>query len=290
MTLPTFAVIGVAKAGTTSLFRYLDQHPQVYMYPEKGTNYFGYEDARAWRSADEGAPPMLHHFRVTTLEEYEAAFAGAADERAIGEVSPQYFRSPTAAERIRDCLPDAKLIVSLRNPAERAFSGYLMRVRRGEAVKNPYEDLAPASSHVREGFYYERLKRYFDLFPKEQLLVLLFDDLKRDPAAAMAESFAFVGVDPDFAPDTGARHNPANIPKSRALNRLLYQPAVIRTVKSSLPDRAHGAAKRVRQINLRQAPKLSPDLRARLLEIYREDIARLEMLIDRDLSAWLAGA
>ena len=72
MTLPTFIVIGVAKAGTTSLYRYFDQHPDVFMYPEKGTNYFGYEDARDWKWADEGEPPLLRHFRVESFEEYEA--------------------------------------------------------------------------------------------------------------------------------------------------------------------------------------------------------------------------
>jgi len=82
VTLPTFIVIGVAKAGTTSLYRYFDQHPDVFMYAEKGTNYFGYEDARDWKWADEGEPPLLRHFRVETFEEYEAAFAGSAGESA----------------------------------------------------------------------------------------------------------------------------------------------------------------------------------------------------------------
>jgi hypothetical protein len=288
MTLPTFIVIGVAKAGTTSLYRYLDQHPEVFMYPEKGTNYFGYEDARDWKWADEGEPPLLRHFRVKTFEEYEAAFAGASGERAVGEVSPQYFRSPSAAERMHARLPDVQVIVSLRNPAERAFSGYLMRIRRGEHVKSPSEDLVADSSHVREGFYHRRMKRYFDAFPREQIKVLLFDEFKRDSAQVMDEVFSFVGVDPGFRPDTELRHNPANVPRSRVLNRLLYQPAVIRTAKAVLPAGLHGSAKRVREVNLEKPPTMSPDLRARLLDLYREDILSLERLVQRDLSTvWL---
>ena len=123
MTLPTFIVIGVAKAGTTSLYRYFDQHPDVFMYPEKGTNYFGYEDARDWKWADEGEPPLLRHFRVESFEEYEAAFAGSSGETAVGEVSPQYFRSPTAAERMHARLPDVQVIVPLRNPARARLLG-----------------------------------------------------------------------------------------------------------------------------------------------------------------------
>lgn len=286
MTLPTFIVIGVAKAGTTSLYRYLEQHPEIFMYPEKGTNYFAYEDARDWKWTDEGEPPLLRHFRVRTLEAYEASFAGASDELAVGEVSPQYFRSPTAAHRIHDCLPDVKLIVSLRNPAERAFSGYLMRMRRGEAVRGPREDLTEDASHVREGFYYQRMKRYFDVFPKEQIQVLLFDDFKTHPAEIMKEIVTFVGVDSEFVPDTSPRYNPANVPKNRLLNRLLYQPAVIRTAKAVLPARAYGPAKRLRETNLETPPALPKDLRARLMDLYREDILNLETLVNRDLSAW----
>ena len=82
MTLPNFMMIGVAKAGTTSFFRYLDQHPQIFMAPIKATNFFGYEDARDWKWAAEGDPPLLQNFPVRTFEAYEASFAGATDERA----------------------------------------------------------------------------------------------------------------------------------------------------------------------------------------------------------------
>src|SRR5574341_1294008 len=85
MTLPNFIMIGVAKAGTTSFFRYLDQHPQIFMAPIKATNFFGYEDARAWKWTEEGDPPLLQNFPVRTFEEYEASFAGASSEIAIGE-------------------------------------------------------------------------------------------------------------------------------------------------------------------------------------------------------------
>jgi hypothetical protein len=287
MTLPTFVMVGVAKGGTTSVYRYLEQHPEVFVYPEKGTNFFGYEDARDWKWADEGDPPLLRHFRVKTFAEYEDAFAGARDELAIGEVSPQYFRCPTAARRMGEALPAVKVIASLRNPAERAFSGFLMRTRRGEPVRGAQEELTANASHVREGFYHTRMKRYYDVFPREQIKVYLFDDFKRDSAAIMRDLFEFVGVDPNFELDTSTKHNPANIPKSRLLNRAFYHPNVIRTTKFVLPERAYALAKNVRQLNLRPPPTLSPDLRAELLDIYRDDILRLGELLERDLSVWL---
>jgi hypothetical protein len=290
VTLPTFIVIGVAKGGTTSLYRYLDQHPQIFMYADKATNFFGYEDARDWKWHDEGEPPLLRHFHVRTFAEYRAAFADVTDELAIGEVSPQYFRSPTAARRIHEHIPDVKLVASLRNPAERAFSGFLMRTRRGVKVRDAYEELTPEASHVREGFYYDRMKRYFDMFPSEQIRTYLFDDFKKDTRAVVQDLYGFVGVDTDFTPDTAVRHNPANVPKSAVLNRVFYHPRAIRTAKAVLPERLQTMAKRLRQRTQRPAPTLPPDLRTRLLELYRDDIQKLETLLDRDLSVWLEQA
>lgn len=289
MTLPNFLVIGVAKAGTTSFYRYLDQHPQIFMYPNKGTNFFGYEDARAWAWTDEGAPPLLRHFRATTLEEYEAAFAGVSDEIAVGEVSPQYFRCPTAPRRIHEVIPDVKLIASVRNPAERAFSGFLMRTRRGEPVKSVYEELTPEATHVKEGFYYKRMKRYYDIFARDQIKVYIFEDFKKDPTNVILDLLDFLGVDTRFVPDTAPRYNRANIPKSRWVNRLLYHPGLSGTAKSVLPARVHRMAKGVRQLNLKSPPTFPADLRAQLLGLYREDILKLEALLNQDLSIWLEG-
>lgn len=286
MTLPTFIVIGVAKGGTTSIYRYLDQHPDVFMCPDKGPNFFGYEDARNWQWHEEGEPPLLRHFKVSTLEEYEALFAGVTDERAVGEVSPQYFRCPTAARRIREAIPDVKLVASLRNPADRAFSGFLMRTRRGETVADAHAELTAESSHVKEGFYYTRMKRFYDAFDREQIKIYLFDEFRKSPADVVRDLLAFLGVDTGFVPDTTVKHNPANVPRSALLNRVLYQPRVIRAAKAVLPARLEKTAKRLRQRNLSPAPSFPADLRAELLDLYREDILRLEELVGRDLSGW----
>ena len=290
MSLPNFMMIGVAKAGTTSFFRYLDQHPQIYMTPIKATNFFGYEDARDWRWAEEGDPPMLQNFPVKTFEAYEASFAGATNELAIGEVSPQYFRCPTAAQRIHECIPHAKLVLSLRNPAERAFSGFMMRTRRGEMVKGFYEELTLQSSHVKESFYYRRLKRYLDLFPKAQVKVYIFEEFKKDPAKTIVDLYDFLGVDTSFVPDTSVRHNPGAIPKVRLLNRLFFSPTLIGMAKSMVPEGLHVKLKQIQQMNLRTTPKLPADLRSKLLNFYREDIFKLEGLLNRNLSIWLNGA
>ena len=289
MTLPNFMIIGVAKAGTTSLYRYLDQHPQVFMCPVKETNFFAYADARGGTWTGEGDPPDPARFHVKTLEAYEALFEGVTDEIAIGEASPLYFRSLTAARRIRECIPDVKLVASLRNPANRAFSGFLMRVRRGRAAMNIRERLTPESHHVREGFYFNRLKRYFDIFGRHQIKVCIFEEFMEEPAKVVVDLFDFLGVDTNFVPDTTIRHNPAGVPKSRLLSRLFFNSTLMRTAKRVLPDGMQRMAKRVQRQNLRAPPTFPADLRAELLDFYREDIYKLQVLLDRDLSIWLNG-
>jgi hypothetical protein len=235
----------------------------------------------------DSSPPA--YFHVKTLEAYKALFKGVTDEIAIGEASPRYFGCPTAPQRIRECIPDVKLVASLRNPADRAFSGFLMRVRRGRAAMTIRERLTPESHHVREGFYYQWLKRYFDIFPKHQIKVCIFEEFKEDPTKVILDLFDFLGVSTNFVPDTSTRHNPGGVPKSSLLTSLFFDSTLIRMAKAVLPERAQRMAKRVRQLNLEAPPKFPADLRAELLKLYREDIRKLETLLDRDLSVWLNG-
>jgi hypothetical protein len=290
MTKPNFMMIGVAKAGTTSFFRYLDQHPQVFVCDIKATNYFGYEDARDWKWNEEGDAPLLQNFPVRSLAEYEAIFNNATNKIAVGEVSPQYFRCPNAAQRIYEYSPNVKLVLSLRNPADRAFSGFMMRTRRGDAVKGFYEELTPQSSHVKEGFYSNRLKRYLDLFPREQIKIYIFEEFKKNAARTISDLYGFLGVDTSFVPDTSVKYNPGAVPKFRLLNKLFYHPKLINVTKSVVPEGVQVMLKQVRELNLAATPKMPADLRTKLLEIYREDILRLEELLGRDLSIWLNGA
>src|SRR4051794_34967159 len=129
--LPNFLIIGAAKAGTTSLYHYLRQHPDVYMSTIKEPNYFCFEE-----QLPEYAP-------VRTLAEYESLFDGASSQPAVGEASTQYLNSAAAPRRIANILPNVRLIVSLRNPADRAYSSYLGRVWGGRERAGVSEALRP---------------------------------------------------------------------------------------------------------------------------------------------------
>jgi hypothetical protein len=174
--LPTFLIIGAAKAGTTSLWKYCDEHPQVFMSRIKECNFFSFGDPEI------EVPERFARFAVRTLDEYRQLFDDARDEIALGEASPEYLRSPQAPGRIDALLPGAKIVVSLREPAARVYSSYLMHVRQGRASANIDDAFGEGSRRFRQGLYFEALKRYYDRFGRDRMHVCLFDDFSRDAA------------------------------------------------------------------------------------------------------------
>ena len=189
--LPNFIIIGAARAGTTSLYAYLSQHPQIFMSPIKETRFFAYEgpDTKTFLGR-----PNPNIFPITTLEEYRALFEPAKSELAIGEASPIYLESPVAAQRIKQLLPEAKILAILRNPADRAFSDYLLALRYGRADWKVEDAFGEDEHYVQVGFYYGKLKRYFDLFPREQIKICLHADFSRDAISVMQDIFEYLGV------------------------------------------------------------------------------------------------
>ncbi|HUR95846.1 MAG TPA: sulfotransferase [Gemmatimonadales bacterium] len=293
MTLPDFLVIGAAKAGTTALYWYLAEHPAVFMSRIKETNFFAYGVDEAGRLLY--GDPQMHHFPVTTRAAYEQLFASAAGASAVGEVSPIYLECPQAAERIRAGLADPRLIVSLRDPVDRAYSDYLMDLRHRGRRLDPGRDLSPdapwvqPNSHwMRIGRYHEQLARYYERFDRSRIHVFLFDDLKQDATATVQAVYRFLGVADDFVPDFDAPHGVGGMPANMLLEGLVKRTAALRSaVEPYMPKRAANWARRVRTRNMRQSPPLPPELRQRLTDVFREDILKTSQLIGRSLDHWL---
>lgn len=280
--LPEFIIIGAGKCGTTSLHSYLSQHPQLYLCPKKETYFFINDTSRA------------QHRRwgaVETLAEYSALFQDAPDDRVIGEISTTYYRYPESAARIHQLLPEVKIIAILRDPAERAFSSYQMFVQHGHETADFATLITPDNHYVKAGFYYAELLPFFELFPRQHIKILLYDDLCRNPQGFLQELWHFLGVEA-FVPEMGERKREGGLPKNKALYRLLTQPNGLRATVATLlklilpaEQRQRLRSKLVRQTT--QKVKLSPEMRQRLIELYRPDILQLQDLLERDLSAWL---
>jgi hypothetical protein len=285
VTLPNFLIVGAAKSGTTSLYEYLRQHPDVYMSPIKEPGYYcaGERTIKeaGYVCADELT--VIGEVPVPTREEYEALFAGVREERAIGEATTRYLPSPNAAERIKRDLPDARIIISLRNPADRAYSSYLGRLRGNIEHRSVEEAMQPDRYYFATSLYYESLKRFYERF--ERIKVVLFDDLRADAHAVMRDLYTFLDVDPEFEPRLEI-HNRGAVPRSMALNAMFIRTtdALRRIAPPFL--RGRGLTPRVHPLLLRPAAPLPPAIRKRLLDEFRDDIEKTSSLIGRDLSFW----
>ncbi len=287
MTLPNFLIIGAGKSGTTALYRYLNEHPQVYMSPVKEMNFFALEgerlDFRGPRDR-EVLERSVNVSTVTGLECYRGLFVGVSGEKAIGEASPLYLYSPKAPGLIRRYIPEAKLVAVLRDPVERAYSAFLMMRACG---REPITDFSSALReeerrikgnwehawhYKRMSFYYTQLKRYYGTFAPSQIRVYLYKDLDADTLGTLQDLFAFLGVDRTFVPDISVRHNVSGIRKNGALPA---SPAGLNPRNAGLEERDL------------PGPQPPPEVRSRLVAEYREDVLNLQDLIRRDLSGWM---
>lgn len=286
MTAPNFLIIGAHKAGTSSLHRYLQQHPEIFMPALKETRFFSYDpDGAEVEPSPYAWGPRVHP--VKTWSDYLDLFAPATTQKAIGEASPCYLNHPRCPERIKQALPGVRLIVSLRDPAERAYSGYLMAVRdAGE--KRPFSDIVggPRTAWHDHLGYYQSCRRYLACFPRERLKIVRAEALTAGPANVLQDVFSFLDVDPGFEPDASTQFNKGGLPKSRRLHRVLDNRHV-RKLRPYVPESFRGSLKRLKESNLREAPRLDNAVRARIIELLRDDILRLQDLLQMDLTDWL---
>lgn len=283
MALPNFMIAGVPKAGTTSLSYYLQQHPDVYLSPEKEPRYFLVDPDNS-HSQDPTEPTVA----IRTMAQYTALFDGVTTEKAIGEATPFYMNSPVAIRRISQTLPNVKLIFSLRDPVARAYSAYWYNVRSGK-IDSPVEEvLTESSNYVMGGRYYHYLSKWYEIFDPEQIKVLLFDDLQADSLQVCREVFRFLGVDDEFVPDLTIR-NMGGVPKNRALDglyRSVKSSRVAKILQSRVPVRFRNMLVNLQVNNLEKPSTIPDEVSRRLLAYFHEDITQLEALIRRDLSAW----
>ena len=258
---PDFFIVGAAKAGTTSLYNYLKLHTDVYFSPIKEPHHFSMDisldemrgdfkknvqtDISDYLKTSLGSP--RHGAFVRNREHYHQLFSLAKNEKRVGESSVSYLFSTVAARQIKAYNPDARVIIILREPVERAFSHYLMDLRIGyetadfvEAVNADYtkERRGWGQSHlyVELGIYYEQVKRYLEVFDPAKIKIILHDDFKVAPEKLLSEVFAFLDI-PDMTAelDFSVRHNKAELPKSRVLQRIEKMPFVQKILADYIP-------------------------------------------------------
>jgi hypothetical protein len=304
MTLPNFLLIGAAKSGTVSLYHYLGQHPDIFMCPVNECNFFALEnlDPDGIFQGPVDRKTAVSHC-IWERASYEALFTAARPHQTLGESSPLYLYSPLAPANIQRHTPQARLIAILRQPADRAYANYRHYRRAGiepladfgQALAAEAERIAngwgpwPFWQYRQLGFYAAQLQRYYTHFDREQIMVCLYDDLQADPVKLLQKMFAFIGVDERFVPNTAVRHNIGGQPRNRFLYQLMTRANPLKAIiKAILSEKKRKQVRdTIHDWNVVKPP-FDPVLRQQLNAAYREDMLRLQALIGRDLSHWLA--
>lgn len=280
MSKPNFFLVGAPRCGTTSMYTYLKQHPDIYLSLIKEPLFF---------CRDLTAPA----FAVTDPDSYRSLFSDAGSASAVGEGSVWYLMSRIAARAIVDDAPDARIIVMLRRPIDMMSSLHALYLRTGnEDIEDFAEALAAQSARQRgqrlppgvyfpEGLQYlqvaryaDQVERYLNAVGRERVHCVLFDDFARDPARAYRDTLAFLGVDSGFV----AEFEPA-----RATARV--RAAVLRQIRLATPE----IRSKIKRADDHAGPRTGPvssEVKGWVAEALADDVARLGQLIDRDLSHW----
>lgn len=311
MKLPNFFIVGAAKSGTSSLYFYLKQHPEIYLSPIKETFYFckdinkknfkkpfkekKYVDLNLYLNH-----PKLELKHIAYVEKwkyYSQLFREVQNEKAIGEICNGYLYSKNAAKNIYKTIPKAKILMILRNPIERAFSHFLMDLRDGRQENRNFLESVLKDFHQKEkgwginylyidlGLYYNQVKRYFDIFPKQNIKVILFDDFQKNVETTLKNIFEFIGVNSSVEINTNKKYNIAYIPRFQKISNLLTKYNIRKFFSSLLKGPLKKYAKEI-WFGDKSLIKLTLKDRKKLIPYFEKDIDKLSQLIERDLSFW----
>jgi hypothetical protein len=295
---PNFFIVGAPKCGTTSLYEWLRQHPDIFMPDEKEPKFFCH-DLR--KRASNKAKDTL--FPVASKQDYLNLFADAGETQAIGEASTYYLYSDVAPQAIKEFNPEAKIIIMLRDPVAQIISSYNFSVQKGhesagsleEALRleekrreNPAEHLMPKSQlYTEKASFSKHIKRYQEVFDDKSIKIILLDDLKDSPEDTYQEVLELLDIERlDFTPEF-SQENTGGTPRFRWLNQAIKHPnSPIRKMAGLIPK---SLAKQIRDgINKfllsEKDTGVSNTTRSKLKQQFRPEVKKLSKITNRDLA------
>lgn len=294
--MPNFIMFAAMRSGTSSIYKYLEQHPDILMSSLKEPGFFICE-------ADKNifTQEIIENFTVITeLEAYQKLFEHYKVEKAIGEATILYIYYEKCAAIIKKYIPDVKLIAVLRNPADRAFSHYIWGRRDGLENLNQFQDallvederIKAKSSFLYNykdmGFYYRQIQHYYKIFDPAQIKICLYENFMANPTVFMQDIFEFLEVDSSFTPDLSQKYNPSLIPRNNSWNDFIRKPNPIKSIiKPLIPSKLRQKAKKKAKLNNLYKPEFKPEVRQQLMSEYKEDIIKLQELTQQDFSIWM---
>ena len=275
---PNFFIVGAMRSGTTTLHAYLKNQPDVYMPDEKEPVYFS-------------TLPSIFSGRQLTKEEYLTLFDNVKNEKAIGEASIQYLRDPLSHKRIFEKLPQAKIIIILRNPVFRAFSQYLAiwsikKISISEEIrkdaKRMDENDLENDNPLAYGLYYNQIKRYLNKFGSNQVRIFLYEEFFNDPQKSLKDVLDFLDVSTEVRPLNSEKLNEYFTP-NHFMWKIITNPIIKKLGYSLLSEEKRISwYKRLRSKNKTKL-KLSEDNKKFLINFYKNDVDSLEKLLNKKL-------
>jgi hypothetical protein len=294
--LPNFIIAGASKSGTSSIYHYLKQHPDIFLSEiQKEGRYFSQMPGKFNGPGDQHIDASI----TRDLNAYQSLFESYNGEKAVGDISPEYlYFYENSIPLIKKTLgEEAKIILILRSPIERAFSGYT-HFKRDKRETLSFEEALQkederkqnnwiwAWQYKNSGLYFKQVKAYLESF--KNVHVFLFEDLKNDADKTLADMCRFIGVSDDFEFDTTYKYNVSGEPKNAVLYKLETSRGLINFTKKFVPEKLVTRLKKSLTGEKQMIKsEMSPETRQQLIEFFKSDVLKLQDLLKRDLSHWL---
>ena len=293
--IPDFFIVGAPKCGTTALYTYLRAHPEIFMPDNKEPEYF--------------CPDLYGAFSIRSKEQYLSLFLKSTEKKRKGEATPIYLYSMVAFKKIKDFNPKADIIIMLRNPIDAMYSQYYQMCYSGDEDIKSFEEAINAEKMRKAGLhvprtlrrsikllyykeiykYTSQIKRYFDLFGREKVHIIIYDDFKEDTSSEYRRTLSFLGVDDTIKLDFKVI-NPNKILRFPTLKRIMLDPIIRKIGRNLVPLQIRQAIKEyIKKTNTRYTsrPPMNPETRQRLKREFAREIEELSKLLGRDLTHWL---
>lgn len=292
-----FFLVGAARCGTTTLYNYLNNSDALFLPLVKEPNFFSNVDSPKTEDFENPKPGEKYHAKIIDdIKIYNALYANANTSQLKGDTSPSYIWDTTVAKKLYNHNPKSRILISLRHPVDRAYSHYIMNYYTGtdnsktfdealKAEKNPV--WGSCNEYLEMGFYYHQVKSYYDIFPKEQIKVLVYEDWIKNISNTIEEIFSFLEIEfCDSVLKEPVESNKITPVKKKALLNVLRQNKIKGTIKRLInQDRIDALKSYFFNDDSKEIEKIDLELRKELSTKFSEDITKLSKLTGIDFSS-----